>query len=387
MIKNKFLRNNLTTKILDNNIPEYYSKYIELRSDVKTVPTMKMKQSVLFHNYGDEAKEEDPAVVKLQETISDMFSMNYSLFVPSGTMANMIGLNLLAKRGDAIIQGDRSHQHIIEKENFSHMGLIPVGLKNLDDGSIDLDEEYLKSNLEPYTLDNNTNRNKVRIASLENTHNFCGGMILETDFLSNFKSKLEKIFSKEDFANIRYHLDGSRVLNAAVALGEDPGDLVKGYDSVNVCLSKGIGAPCGSMLLVNTKENYFEARRIRKMMGGNMRQSGFLAAPALVALEDFEERFIQDHINAKNFQRIISENITDNKVFFVRDPQTNIVNVNFHEESKSKIPFIIERLHKDHSVLFSEYPNYMRSVFHHQVSASQTKIAAKAVVEVCNKYI
>ena len=364
---------------INTDIKEYYKHYIELRSDVKTLPTLKMKESIFNSNFGDDVFEEDPTVKKLERKIADMFNFDTALFCPSGTMANFVSLLINAKRGDAIVMGSRSHLSIIEKQQLEFHGFHPIRLINKEDGTFNIDDEYLKTEL-------NGNLTNIKVVSLEDTHNFCSGQVLKRDFKYNFENKLKNIYKNNVLSDLpKFHLDGSRVLNSSVEQKIKPNEIVHGYNTVNLCLSKGLGAPCGSIVVLKDGKDYAKARQMRTILGGGMRQVGFLAAPALIALEDYEERFTEDHKNTKLFESIVINN-TD-KLFTRLPSQTNITNLYCKKDKYHLLPELTTRLRVNHNVLINPYPENIRVVFHHQVSRNQTEVAAKAVITEANNLL
>lgn len=365
--------------LINTNVKEYFKDYVELRSDVKTLPTQKMRESVLFNEFGDDSFYEDPTVIRLESKLANIFGMEAALFCSSGTMANMVSINVHAKRGNFICLGDNSHLNVKEIEQIRFNGWSPITFKNLEDGTFQLDQEYLESRLVPVLQDKN---NEVAAICLENSHNFCGGRILPVGFQEKLEQKITPIFERFGKRLPKFHLDGSRVLNSSVASGVAPKDIVKGYSTINFCLSKGIGAPCGSVVLMKSASDYDIARNARYLLGGQMRQMGFLAAPALVALEDYVERFTKDHSNAKLCDKLIKEGST--KIFTKFPTETNILNLYCDPSKSHLLKQLTDKLRINHKVLLTAYSSYIRLVFHHQVSTDQTKHAAKSIITEAN---
>jgi threonine aldolase len=345
---------------INTDIKNYYEVYTELRSDVKTIPTENMRKSVLDLNFGDDSFEEDPTVNRLYKKLTDLFGKEKALLLPSGTMANIVGLSINVNRDDYILQGERSHLNKTESNSQRFAGFNRILSKDIDNPKNDFNVEQIVNKEHSHI-----NPSKIKVIAFENSHNYNGGKILNTEIVDKIVKPQIKISKK--FNHLKFHLDGSRLLNAAVALKTDPKILIKLFDTINICLSKGIGAPCGSILLMDEKD-YEKAREIRKYLGGSMRQAGFIAAPALVALEDWKERFEEDHFKTK----LLADGISKIKGFKVIQPETNILNV-YPDEILIKqidLPRIVDKLEKDYKVLVHSMDNnqYIRAVLHHQVS-------------------
>lgn len=358
----------------NTNTKDYFKAYIELRSDVKTLPTKKMRESVLDSLYGDDMFEEDPTMKKLQYRICDLFGMSSSIFCPSGTMANILSLHLYSNRNDYVILGHKSHLSIIEKPQLEHNQINPIRITNNINGSL-----CMKSLSN--TINSINEKHKIKVLALEDTHNFCGGQILPRNHINEIKEYM----NNSEKLNLKYHLDGSRILNSSVEQNISPKDIVKGYDTINICLSKGVGAPVGSMVLMKNNDDYEKAKSFRKIFGGSMRQAGFLAAPALVALDDFHERFVEDHKNAKLFEEMILNQTT---AFHIKaKSQTNIVNLYCAEDKRPNLKSFVDTLREEYKVLIISYPENLRAVFHHQVSKEQTIEAANLISSLANKML
>jgi threonine aldolase len=283
---------------------------IDLRSDTVTKPTPAMRQAMVDAEVGDDVLGDDPTVKRLEELAAGRLGKEAALFVPSGTMANLASLLVHCSRGDEVILGDQAHIYVYEAGGSSAVGSIhPRPLPNRPDGSIDL--ELIEAAIRP----NDIHAPRTRLLALENTHNRCSGAVLPVAYMEAASALAHR-------RGIALHLDGARVFNAAVALGVDVQDLVRGCDSVSFCLSKGLGAPVGS-LIVSSQAFIGEARRARKVLGGAMRQSGVIAAAGIVALTEMVERLADDHANARR----LAEGIAG-LPGIVLDPaavQTNIV--------------------------------------------------------------
>ena len=354
---------------LDPNI--HMQDYIELRSDVKTLPTQKMRESILSCIVGDDCSNEDSTMKELQQRIQTLFGKERALFVPTGFMGNMAAISLNAKRDDFIIQGDFCHIWKVEYASQELLGFKPYLLENLEDGTLNLkNDEFLKLLKNPDLTKN------FPVLSLENTHNFKGGRVLPKNYSSELKKKI-----LQDLPKIKFHLDGSRIFNSSIFLNEDLKLLVKDFDTVNICLSKGIGAPVGSMILCDDSQ-YEKLRHIRKAMGGSMRQSGLLASFALVALDDWKERMKKDNLKAIKIANGLN-NIRNVKVF-PSHVESNIVIIYVDQKYKSKLEEAVKILATQHKVNigYISYTGQLRVVTHHQVDDQQIAYAVEKMNKV-----
>ncbi|WP_445945637.1 low-specificity L-threonine aldolase [Shewanella sp.] len=255
---------------------------IDFRSDTVTLPTQAMRAAMASAEVGDDVYGDDPTVNDLQEMAADMFGFDGALFVSSGTQANLLALMAHCDRGDEYICGQQAHNYKFEGGGAAVLGSIqPQPLSNQSDGSIAL-EDILNA-IKP----DDVHFARTRLLSLENT---IGGKVLPQAYLAQAQ--------KLAFDNgLKIHLDGARVANAAVAQGIKISDITQYFDSVSICLSKGLSAPVGSLLL-GDERLIAKATRWRKMLGGGMRQVGILAAAAKLALTEQVERLSEDHANA-----------------------------------------------------------------------------------------
>jgi threonine aldolase len=261
---------------------------IDLRSDTVTKPTPAMRAAMADAEVGDDVYGEDPSVNRLQERAADLFGKEAALFVPSGTMGNQIAVKLHTKPGQEIIIEERSHIYNFELGMASVLsGATVRPLRSADpSGMLTWDEIAPHLHLEESYHDNQTG-----LICLENTHNFGGGSVMTGAVCA-------EICREARNAGLPVHMDGARVFNASVAAGETVAELTKDCDSVQFCLSKGLGAPVGSILL-GTKDFIDQARTWRKRLGGGMRQVGILAAAGLIALEETPKILHVDHENAR----------------------------------------------------------------------------------------
>lgn len=257
-------------------------KVIDLRSDTVTKPTKAMRQVIFSAEVGDDVLGEDPSVNKLEAYAAHLLGKEAALFVTSGTQGNLLSVLSHCERGDEYIAGQMSHLYRWEAGGSCVLGgVYPQPLDFESDGTLDLDK--VKKAIKP----NDSHFAKTKLLVLENTH---WGKVLPMGYL-----KEASHFAREN--HLSTHLDGARLFNAAIALNIPAKDIVQYFDSVTFCLSKGLGAPAGS-LICSTKQIIEKARRWRKMVGGAMRQAGILAAAGLYALENHVTRLAEDHKNA-----------------------------------------------------------------------------------------
>ncbi len=301
---------------------------IDLRSDTVTKPTPEMLRAMIEAPVGDDVYGEDPTVNRLQDKAATIFGKEAGLFMPSGTMGNQVAIKLHTRPGQEVIVEERSHIYNYEMATMAAFsGCLPRILTGVD-GHLRADQ--VEAALAPDIY----YRARTGLVALENTHNMAGGTVLEPD----------EVAAIADIAHDRgipVHLDGARIFNASVALKLPVAQLVKDCDSVMFCFSKGLSAPVGSMLL-GSKEFIQEGWRVRKMMGGGMRQVGVLAAAALVALEQMTCRLSHDHENAQ----ILAQGLAGCRGIRV-DPsrvQTNIVIADLeHTDSTAFLAMLKER--------------------------------------------
>ncbi|MDP6736731.1 MAG: low-specificity L-threonine aldolase [Nitrospinaceae bacterium] len=285
---------------------------IDLRSDTLTTPTDTMRDAMAQAEVGDDVFGEDPTVNRLEEIAAKRVGKEAAVFVPSGTMGNLISVLTHCARGDEVILGDQSHIFLNEVGGMSALGGIhPRTVPNEPDGTLRL--QAIASAIRTPDL----HHPPTRLIALENTHNYCMGSPLTTEYMSQAGELARR-------HGLRVHVDGARIFNAAAALSVDVGELTRDADSVMFCLSKGLSAPVGS-LACGTSEFAQTARKWRKMVGGGMRQAGHLAAAGLVALNDLVDRLKEDHTHTQKLAQgllalkgteLDSSQIKTNIIFF-----------------------------------------------------------------------
>ena len=258
---------------------------VDLRSDTVTRPSAKMRRAMAEAEVGDDVYREDPTVNRLQERAAEIFGRESGLFVPSGTMGNQAALKVHTRHGQEVICEERAHIYNHEMGTLSAFsGLMPRTVR-AEEGIMTWDHiaPLIRARSDHYAY--------TGLIEIENTSNLAGGSVYPQNVSDDVCDRVHAI-------GLPVHLDGARIFNAGVALGKPVAELTRKFDSVMFCLSKGLGAPVGSML-VGSKAFIEEARLVRKMLGGGMRQAGILAAAGLVALEEGPARLYLDHENAK----------------------------------------------------------------------------------------
>ncbi|MGY2292105.1 low-specificity L-threonine aldolase [Pseudomonas sp. SDO528_S397] len=317
---------------------------IDLRSDTVTQPTPGMLAAMASAATGDDVYGEDPSVNRLEAELAKRLGFAQALFVPTGTMSNLLALMAHCERGEEYIVGQQAHTYKFEGGGAAVLGSIqPQPLELQADGSLDLAQ--VRAAIKP----DDFHFARTRLLALENTMQ---GKVLPLEYLAAARA-----FTTEH--GLALHLDGARIYNAAVKLGVDVREIARHFDSVSVCLSKGLGAPIGSVLC-GTNELIAKARRLRKMVGGGMRQAGSLAAAGLYALDHQVQRLAEDHANAQ----FLGDELR--KAGYTVEPtQTNMVYVQMGERAQALKAFAAER-----GIKLSAAPR-LRMVTHMDVSREQ----------------
>ena len=267
---------------------------IDLRSDTVTLPSPEMRKAIADAELGDDVFGEDPTTNRLEEMAAECMGMEAGMLVSSGTMGNLVSVLTHCGRGDEVILGDQSHTFYYEGGGISALGSVHSRqLCNQADGTIRLED------ITAAIRDENVHFPRTKLICLENTHNRCRGAVVKPEYVDSVVALAEE-------HGLAVHVDGARIFNAAVALGVDVKELVRGVDSISFCLSKGLAAPVGSVVC-GSAEFIAEARRARKVAGGGMRQCGIIAAAGIVALENMVDRLGEDHANARKLAEGISQ--------------------------------------------------------------------------------
>ena len=341
---------------------------IDLRSDTVTRPTPAMRRAMAEAEVGDDVYAEDPTINRLQERSAELFEKEAALFVPTGSMGNQIAVKLHTRPGMEVVIEERGHIYNYEMAAMSAIaGTIPRPVKS-GDGTGVLSWQDIEGGLHTggtYYIA------PTGLVALENSHNLAGGTVTT-------RERTEEICERAHALGLPVHLDGARIFNAAVTLCETVAALARPVDSVMFCLSKGLGAPVGSMLL-GPRAFIEEARVWRKMLGGGMRQAGVLAAAGLVALEESPARLVEDHANARRLAEGLAElpglNIDPERV------ETNIVLFDVSNTGLAA-DAICAKLQSEHKVLASGFGTSIRMVTHYDVSRAQIETALSAIADV-----
>ncbi len=337
-------------------------RVIDLRSDTVTRPTPAMRRAMAEAEVGDDVYGEDPTVNRLEVRAAEVFEREAALFVPTGTMGNQIAVSLHTQHGQEVICESRSHLLDWEMAMVAAFsGCIPRTVQG--------DRGILRwAEIEKAIAPKIYYRAQTGLVWIENSHNMAGGTVTPLPVLID-------IWEGAQRAGLPVHLDGARVFNAATAAGVSVAEMTRGFDTVMFCLSKGLGAPVGSML-VGSKDHIAQARAVRKALGGGMRQAGVLAAAGLIALEEMPGRLSEDHANA----RLMAEALAgcEGVEIDLSGVQTNIVI--FQLKDRGDAPAVVRSL-KEQGVLASAVgPHAVRLVTHFDVSEADCRRAAEVLV-------
>jgi threonine aldolase len=333
---------------------------LDLRSDTVTKPTKEMLQVMMDAEVGDDVFGEDPSINALQNYASTLFGMEAALFCSSGTQTNQIAIKLHTQPGSEVICDARSHVYLYEGGGIAFNSGASVKLIGSDRGLFTANDVVEAINKDDIHFPNSS------LVCIENTVNKGGGACWDWEELNKIKAVCVQ-------NNIPYHLDGARIFNAMIAKNQDAKQYGAMFDSISICLSKGLGAPVGSLLLGSSKMIQ-QAKRIRKVMGGGMRQAGFLAAAGLYALQNNVKRLEEDHQRASFIAEILKQ---QNWVEYMYPVETNIIIF------KIKDDFTSEKLqahfHQNDIKISSMGKNLVRFVFHLNQSESDIQHLAKTI--------
>ena len=342
---------------------------IDLRSDTVTKPTPAMRRAMADAEVGDDVYGEDPTVNRLQERAAEIFEKEAAIFVPTGSMGNQIAVKLHTEPGQEVVIEERGHIYNFEMATMSAFaGTIARPVQSKDGtGILTWDEIASAIHVQSAYYVAPTG-----LIAIENSHNLAGGSVMTA-------SRAEDICSRAHERNIPVHLDGARIFNAATALNDSVANLARPADSVMFCLSKGLGAPVGSMLL-GEKAFIDGARVIRKMLGGGMRLAGVLAAAGLVALEESPKGLSEDHANAKRLAEGLAE-LPGVKI----DPEKVVTNiVIFDVADTGQAADAISMQLRERGVLASGFGSSIRMVTHYDVSPADIETALRELTVLLN---
>lgn len=337
---------------------------IDLRSDTVSHPTPRMRHAMMEALVGDDVYGEDPTVIELETKAARRFGKEAGLFVPSGTMGNLVSILAHCGRGDRAIMGDKSHTNFYEAGNSAVFGGVqPWCVPVQPDGTLRLEDIQNGISTSDYHFA------PTRLVSIENTQGGMGGQPLAADYMAQVADICHA-------NNLKLHVDGARIFNAAAALQTDVAALTAPADSVTFCLSKGLCAPVGSVV-VGSQEFIDKARRIRKALGGGMRQAGMLAAAGIVALEEMTDRLHEDHANAQR----LAEGFADIK-WLDLDParvKTNMVMFKLHPDAPISANTLADKLLEDNIWLRPAGPYNFRAVTHYWIKPQHVELVVNRV--------
>lgn len=337
---------------------------IDLRSDTVTHPTPKMRHAMMEAPVGDDVFGDDPTVNRLQEMAAQRFGKEAALFVTSGTMGNAVCMLAQCGRGDRAIVGDKSHVHNMEAGNPATLGSIQAySVPVQPDGTLRLED------IKAAITGDNDHYPVTRLVSIENTHNSMGGQPLSLDYVRQVSELCRR-------HSLKLHIDGARIFNAAVAMQTDVAEYAAYADSLTFCLSKGLCAPMGSVV-VGSAAFIKQARRVRKALGGGLRQAGIVAAAGIVALEEMTERLAEDHANAK----ALAEGLAQIPGIFVEPERvkTNILFFNLYEDAKLDARMLSDKVLGDNILMYPTGQYRFRAVTHYWIKAEHVELVLKRI--------
>jgi threonine aldolase len=339
--------------------------HVDLRSDTVTRPSAAMRLAMANAEVGDDVYGEDPTVNKLEETIAELIGTEAALFVPTGTMANQIALRAQTHPGDEVIIGRGAHC-------WRHESGALAALSGVQTQVIGEHGMFTAAEVKLAFKPDDPYQAPTRVVSVENTHNMAGGTCWD-------RAQLAEVVQITHQLGMAAHLDGARLWNAAVATGVTEKELAVGFHSISVCLSKGLGAPAGS-LVCGSRPLIKACHRFRKMHGGGMRQAGILAAAGVYALEHHRARLADDHANAKALAEAIAG--TRGLVVDLTRVHTNIVMIDFERGTAQAV---VELAREEGVLLGTAGPHRVRAVTHLDVDREGVLRAAKVIAEIAAK--
>jgi threonine aldolase len=344
-------------------------KYIDLRSDTVTQPTPEMREAMAEAEVGDDVYGDDPTVSRLEELAADLLGKEAAIFVPSGTMGNLLALLVHCQRGDEVIVGNLSHIYLNEAGGMAALGGIQAcPLPNQKDGTLQFD--HILASIRTKDVHHPI----TRLICLENTQNICGGVPLTP----GYTRQVGEIARQR---GLSLHIDGARIFNSAVAQNVPVKELVAPADSVMFCLSKGLVAPIGSML-VGSKSFIARARHLRKMLGGGMRQVGVVAAAGIISLEKMVNRLVDDHKRAKK----LADGLRHVKGIAVDEdsPYSNMVYMNLADGVEIDAQQVCDQVRSMGILLDAENRRRFRLVTHYWIDDQAVEKTILAFREILN---
>ncbi len=341
-------------------------KVIDLRSDTVTKPTKKMREAMYMAEVGDDVYRDDPTMLELEQKAAEKLGKEAALFVPSGTMGNQVAVMTHSQRGDEIILEENSHIFVNEVGGIAILAGVQARTLKGKNGALN------PKDVEDAIRDpENIHFPKTSLICMENTHNKAGGKVISLE-------GMKAVYEVGKKHSIPVHLDGARIFNAATYLGVDVREITQYTDSINVCLSKGLCAPVGSVV-VGSREFIRKARKNRKLLGGGMRQAGILAAAGIIALEEMTFRLQEDHDNAKALAQGLSE-ISGIEID-AKGVQTNIIMLNI-SGMRMNGNELAEALKKKEILINGSKDGNIRLVIHAYITKEDVQRVLKEIHEI-----
>jgi threonine aldolase len=334
------------------NVMAFKNGIIDFRSDTVTHPTQEMREAMFVAEIGDDVYGDDPTVNLLEKKSAEMLGKEAALFTASGTMGNLIAVLTHCGRGDEAVMGSQGHTFLHEVGGISALGgVFPQLIPSQNDGTMALDD------IRNAIREDDIHHPETRLFILENTQNACGGIPIPCDYVESLSSIIK-------YHDIKLHIDGARIFNAAVALDQPVSNLTTEADSVMFCLSKGLCAPVGS-ILCGSNEFITRARKIRKQLGGGMRQAGILAAAGIIALEKMPARLGEDHKRAKRlaaeFETIVGIEMDKGM------PESNMVYIKLADDHPMTPDKLIQICNSQHILIGQSGSRHFRFVLHYWI--------------------
>ncbi|MBI3818173.1 MAG: aminotransferase class I/II-fold pyridoxal phosphate-dependent enzyme [Planctomycetes bacterium] len=335
----------------------------DFRSDTVTKPTPEMLAAMAAADVGDDVLGDDPTVKKLEETAAALFGKGGGMFVPSGSMGNQVSIAAQTRPGDEIIIDENAHIFLYEAGALARVPAVQSRTLKSKNGALDPAE------VEAAIRPDDVHDPRTSLVAVEQTHLMSGGRVVPLENLQQIRAIANRY-------KLRVHCDGARIFNASIASGVPVREYAKNFDSLTFCLSKGLSCPVGS-IVVGDAAFLKEAHRVRKWMGGGMRQSGYLAACGIVALRSMIDRLADDHRNAGRLAELICEipNITI-------DPKDVTTNIVFIETRAGRAKILEAALHAEGVWCFALGPSLLRLVTHRHIGAREIEHAAAAFVKI-----
>lgn len=343
---------------------------IDLRSDTVTFPTPKMREAMATTIVGDDVYGEDPIVNQLEAEAAELLGKEAGLFVTSGTQGNLIAVMTHCGRGEEIILGDKAHTFVYEAGGIASLGGVhPHTVPVQADGTMRVED------IKNAIRGDNYHFPRTKLITIENTQGTVGGIPVSLEYT-------QQVAEIARDANLKLHIDGARFFNAAVALGLSAKELLAPADTMTFCLSKGLCAPVGS-ILVGSKPFIDEARRVRKVLGGGMRQVGILASAGLIAIHEMTERLAEDHTNAG----LLAEELEAVNHISINSVNTNFVFFDLAEDAPYSPDELIQKLDDDYGIIIRPYPGFkytFRAVTHYWITPERVRQVGTAMRELLN---